>query len=123
MNMIRATVRDPQPRGVYDAVVQKIEERTSDAFGGSYLHWTWTARNRAGEEVPFTATSSTNFGPQAKARKWVHALLGNELTKAEARTGVDLDQLIGLPCKLVIGIVERESGTFNSVESVLPADD
>ena len=123
MALLVSTGRDPQPRGVYDAILKSVEERTSGANGGSYFLWTWVAHNRRGDEVTFTATSSLKFGPEAKPRKWVHALLGRELTKDEARAGLNTDELEGLPCKLVIGIVEREGGVFNQVEAVLPAID
>ncbi len=117
-------MKDPEPAGVYPAVLEKVEERDSEiGKGGTYLFWTFKSRNKKREEIELTGTSNTNFGPTAKPRRWAQTLLGRVLTKDEALAGMDLDELVGESCQLIIGVVEKESGTFNVIEGILPPDE
>jgi hypothetical protein len=123
MPFVRATQKDPEPAGVYKAVLERIEERDSPQGDGTYLFWAFKARNKKKEEIELTGTSSTRFGPSAKPRKWAQTLLGRTLTKDEALAGMDLDELVGASCQLVIGVTEKDAGVFNVIENVLPIDD
>jgi len=123
MPFVRAVQKDPEPAGVYKATLDRIEERDSPQGDGTYLFWAFKARNKKREEIEITGTSSTRFGPSAKPRKWAQVLLGRTLTKEEALAGMDLDELAGAGCQLVIGVVEKDTGVFNVIESVLPLDE
>lgn len=123
MPFVRATYKDPEPAGIYKATLDRIEERDSSQ-GETYLLWVFKARSKAKkDEIELTGTSSTRFGPTAKPRRWAQALLGRTLSKEEAISGMDLDELAGAACQLVIGIEEKETGTFNVIENVTAIDD
>jgi hypothetical protein len=68
---------EPLPPGLYVGKLLDIESRES--ANGEYRRWSWEILNGqyAGQKV--YANSSTNFGPQAKARQWVENILGREL--------------------------------------------
>lgn len=123
MPFVRATYKDPEPGGIYKAVLDRIEERDSPQ-GGTYLLWVFKSRKKGTkEEIELTGTSSTNFGPSAKPRRWAQALLGRTLTKDEAIAGMELGELHGAGCQLVIGVEEKEHGTFNVIENVTAIDE
>ena len=127
MPFVRSTVRDPEPPGIYTSTLISIEEKESSINGssGTYLLWTFETNSRLnkGTKTTLTGTSSTNFGPNAKPRKWVQTLLGRVLTKEEAREGLELDQLIGAQCRLLIGQVEKDDAVYNVIENITSIDD
>jgi hypothetical protein len=61
------------------------------------------------------ANTSTNFGPQAKARQWVENVLGRELEPGEQ---IGVDDLAGDKHHLMVENVKRDGRTFDSVSAV-----
>ena len=82
---------------------------------GEYRRWSWEILEGpyAGRKV--YANTSTNFGPQAKARQWVENILGREL---EAGEQVGVEDLVGGKHHLMIENVKRDGRTFDNVSSV-----
>jgi hypothetical protein len=119
--VVTFTVPKPQPvlkPGTYEAVLTGIEQREKD--GRAYLAWAFEAKTKTGT-VTLKAASSTSFGQKSKARIWTEALLGRPLEAGETVAG---DDLLGLPCLLVVGVKTRDDGSqFNSIENVLPKAD
>jgi hypothetical protein len=62
--------------------------------------------------------TTTNFvsHPNCKAYMWSKAIMRKDFNEGES---FDTDDLIGLPCRLVVGITK--DGKWNRAENVLPA--
>lgn len=71
--------------GVYDATLLGIDIQEPTAKSPNQNPWLkWTFHVYDSEEgQEMTAASSTAFGPKAKARGWVEALLARQLTPGE----------------------------------------
>lgn len=59
--------------------------------------------------------TSTNFGPQAKARQWVENILGRELKAGEQ---IGIEDLVGGKHHLMVENVKRDGRTFDNVSAV-----
>jgi hypothetical protein len=104
---------EPLPPGLYVGKLLDIEPRAS--ANGEYRRWSWRILEgpHAGRSV--YANTSTNFGPQAKARQWVENVLGREL---EAGEQVGLEDLVGGKHHLMIENVKRDGRVFDNVSAV-----
>jgi hypothetical protein len=103
----------PLPPGLYVGELLDIESRES--ANGAYRRWGWKI-----EEGPYAgrkvyANTSTNFGPQAKARQWVENILGREL---EAGEQIGTEDLVGDKHHLMVENVKRDGRTFDNVSTV-----
>ena len=103
----------PLPPGLYVGRLVDIEARES--ANGQYRRWSWEILEgpHVGQKV--YANTSTNFGPQAKARQWVENILDREL---EAGEQVDTDDLVGGKHHLMVENVKRDGRTFDNVSAV-----
>jgi hypothetical protein len=63
---------------LYVSKLLDIESRES--ANGEYKRWSWEILEGPHTGQKVYANSSTNFGPQAKARQWVENVLGRELS-------------------------------------------
>ncbi len=113
MTLWRAEDYDPLPPGLYVGGFLGVEPRESE--NGEYRRWSWEILEGpcAGRKV--YANTSTNFGPQAKARQWVENMLGRELKAGEE---VNTDDLVGGKYHLMIENVKRDGRTFDNVSNV-----
>jgi hypothetical protein len=104
---------EPLPPGLYVGKLLDIESRES--ANGEYRRWGWEILEGpfAGRKV--YANTSTNFGPQAKARQWVENILDRELAAGEQ---VGIDDLVGGKHHLMIENVKRDGRTFDNVSAV-----
>lgn len=59
----------------------------------------------------------------AGLRLAVEALEGREIPEHEAREGVDLEQYLGRPCKVVIKHNTRDGKTYDNLDAILPLDE
>ena len=103
----------PLPPGLYVGRLLDIESRES--ANGEYRRWSWEILEgpEGGRQV--YANTSTNFGPQAKARQWVENVLGREL---EAGEHVGTEDLVGDKHHLMVENVKRDGHTFDNVSGV-----
>lgn len=87
--------------GVYDATLLSIEQCEPTAKSPNQNPWLkWTFHVYDSEEgQELTAASSTAFGPKAKARQWIEALLGKKLDAGEE---IDTEGLCPKDCQVVI---------------------
>jgi hypothetical protein len=103
--------------GLYPAHLASIEERDSEH--GGYLLWKFDVPTDDEQSVAVSTVSSTKFGAQAKARKFVEALLGRTIKPGEE---IEPAELCGEACQLVVSIETLSDGsTVNRIEQVLPA--
>src|SRR5215207_4903267 len=107
---------DPLPPGLYVGELLDIESRESDkSDNGEYRRWCWEI-----VEGPYTgrkvyANTSTNFGPQAKARQWVENVWDRELENGEH---VRTEDLVGDKHHLMVENVKRDGRVFDNVSAV-----
>jgi hypothetical protein len=113
MALFTAEDYEPLPPGLYVGELSDIESRES--ANGEYRRWGWDVVEGpyAGRQV--YANTSTNFGPQAKARQWVENILGRELKSGEQ---INIEDLVGGRHHLMIENVKRDGRTFDNVSTV-----
>jgi hypothetical protein len=113
MSLWTAEDYDPLQPGLYVGELSGIESREST--NGEYRRWGWEILEGpyAGRKV--YANTSTNFGPQAKARQWVENILGREL---EAGAQIGIEDLVGGKHHLMIENVKRDGRVFDNVSAV-----
>ncbi len=104
---------EPLPPGLYVAKLLDIESRESG--NGEYRRWSWEILEGPYAGCKVYANTSTNFGPQAKARQWVENILGREL---EAGERIDIKDLGGGRHHLMVENVKRDGRTFDNVSAV-----
>jgi hypothetical protein len=111
----------PVPSGVYRAQFEGTEERESER--GGYVRWGWRiVEGELADRMVFGNTS-TNFGPQAKARGWLEAKLDRPIEPGET---VDPDELIGNVYTICVENTAPDSKgrVYDNVADVLgPADE
>jgi hypothetical protein len=113
MSLFTAEDYEPLPPGLYVGKLSDIESREST--NGEYRRWGWEILegSYAGQKV--YANTSTNFGPQAKARQWVENILSRELKAGEQ---IGIEDLVGGKHDLMIENVKRDGRTFDNVSAV-----
>jgi len=113
MSLWTAEDYEPLAPGPYVAKLSDIESRESS--NGEYRRWCWEDLQGpyAGRKV--YANTSTNFGPQAKARQWVENILDRELAAGEQ---VGIEDLVGGKHHLMVENVKRDGRTFDNVATV-----
>jgi len=116
MTLWTAEDYEPLPPGLYVGKLLDIESRKSaNGENGEYRRWGWEVLEGpyAGRKV--YANTSTNFGPQAKARQWVENILDRELAAGEQ---VGKEDLVGGKHHLMIENVKKDGRTFDNVSAV-----
>jgi hypothetical protein len=113
MALFTAEDYEPLPPGLYVGKLLDIEPRES--ANGQYRRWSWEILEGTHIGQKVYANSSTNFGPQAKARQWVENVLSREL---EAGEEIDLKDLVGAKHHLMVENVKRDGRTFDNVSAV-----
>jgi hypothetical protein len=103
----------PLPPGLYVGKLLDIESREST--NGEYRRWSWEILEGLYTGQKVYANTSTNFGPQAKARQWVENILGRQL---EAGEQVGIEDLVSGKHHLMIENVKRDDRTFDNVSAV-----
>jgi hypothetical protein len=98
---------EPLPPGLYVGKLLDIESRES--ANGEYRRWSWEVLEGPDAGRNVYANTSTNFGPQAKARQWVENILDREL---EAGEQVGIEDESGLNAGRYL--VQRGSGRGHS---------
>jgi len=104
--------------GSYPATLVAVDEQSPTAKSVSNRPWyLWNFIVHEGSEggVELSGTSSTNGGPQSKARLWVEALLQRKLAQGEQ---LDLDSFVPRDCLV---IVKHNDRGYPTVVDVLPA--
>ena len=100
--------------GTYDASLLSIELTDAAPNSPYQERWLkWLFHVYATEEgIEMTAASSTKFGPKAKARGWIEALLSRKLAPGEE---IDTDTLSPKDCQVTIK-KDPESGFARIVD-------
>ena len=113
MTLFTAEDYEPLPPGLYIGKLLDVEPRES--ANGEYRRWSWEVHDGPEAGRTLYANTSTNFGPQAKARQWVENVLGREL---EAGEQIGIEDLVGDKHHLMVENVKRDGRTFDNVSAV-----
>jgi hypothetical protein len=104
--------------GVYDAellAVDVVDAAPGAALQGPYNRWRFAIfTDLHTEPMELIANSSTAFGKQSKARRWMQAILGRAISPGEI---VNTDELCPIPCQVIVKN-DVESG-FLRIEDVM----
>lgn len=107
--------------GAYRAKLVSVEEADGTNFETGepepFRRWTFEITEEGYEGQEIFGSSSMAFGPRAKARSWVEALVGRKLERGEK---VSEEELVGKECDLGIEMKETDRGTFPRINSVHP---
>jgi len=113
MALFTAEEYKPLPPVLYVGRLLDIESRES--ANGEYRRWSWEILEGPHAGCKVYANTSTNFGPQAKARQWVENILGRELEGGEQ---VSAEDMVGEKHHLMVENVKRDGRTFDNVSAV-----
>jgi hypothetical protein len=100
------------PEGTYLGTLEKVEVGNSSF--GDYRKWSFLI-DVNGTLTPITAVTSMNTGPQAKAYRWLSAILRKPL-----KAGETLDDPVGQKAMITVG--ENAKG-FPTIIAVEPYED
>jgi len=81
----------------------------------------WWAFEIAGKSKTVAVEGMTTFaygGEKAKASKWARAILNTEPPST-----LDTDDLIGLPCRVVVVDKDKDGTTYSRVDNVISAQE
>lgn len=123
MATVTISGREPVPNGTYKARLTSVEEREDEKSGRIYFLWLFELELRDGQTRKLSATSSTEFGPRAKARGWAETLRGQPFTVEELGQRFELNDLAGTPCLVDVRTTTRDGQPFNTIATVLAAPD
>ena len=104
--------------GMYQATVVDCEEKAATANSPSedpWLSWVFLLHTGPKTGVELRTSSSKKFGPKAKARLWVEAMLGRKLADDEA---VEIEAV--LPQDVTVAVRHNDRG-YPYVSDVFPA--
>jgi hypothetical protein len=121
MAKFKAPDYTPVPSGTYATRFEGTEDRESDR--GDYVRWGWRIANGEFADRMVFGNTSMNFGPQAKARKWLESMLDRQIEPGEE---VDPDDLIGeiYTIRVENTAPDNQGRVFDNVADVLgPVDD
>jgi hypothetical protein len=106
------------PRGIYPARLVDIQ-KFSNAWGERLAFvFEVSGGEQAGKRV--VSSTATALTKRSKLGQTVAALMGRELTDAEALYGCDPKRLIGTDCRVVLGMAATRAGKpYTTVENIL----
>ena len=113
MTLWTAEDYEPLPPGLCVGKLLDIESRQS--ANSEYRRWSWEIVEGPHTGRKVYANTSTNFGPQAKARQWVENILGRQL---DAGNQVGIADLVGGKHHLMVENINRDGRTFDNVSAV-----
>lgn len=120
-----AAARLIPPNTVVDARLAAVDEHSFDNQGEMIHKFRWnfvvSLQNSDWDGKEIRGETSTNFTnhPNCKAMNWAMALTGREFENGEE---LDTDEMIGLPCKVLIKHKpDREGRPWMRVDSVFSA--
>jgi hypothetical protein len=99
--------------GVYDAVIDNIEEKTA-ADGRVYALWAFKVVDDYGDTVIVKRPTSLNFGPKSTARKFAEAALGRPIRPGET---IEYRDLIGQQLRIIVTRTTDAQGTERNAVS------
>jgi hypothetical protein len=127
MLTVKREKRTLAPAGVYPAKVASVEAEQHEQYG-QRVAFAFDLLNHSQEDgFPTRVFKSCNmlFSPKASLTGVVESLIGRRLTTEEAEAGMDLEQLVGVCCQLVLEhqVSETTGSTYAKVANIVPASE
>jgi len=105
------------PDGVYEAELSDVRE-FENAFG-ERIGFEFTIQGGEHDGATVMRSTGTNCTPKSKLAEMVYSLVGDEAENA-TQGGLDLEQLKGQRCRVLIAQGQSKSGqTYSNVEKVI----
>jgi hypothetical protein len=105
------------PSGTYSATLTNVKH--FDNAYGRRLGFEFTLQGGQLDGQRVTQSTSPNLSTQSKLTELLQALLGRPLEDHELMQGVDIDNLIGMDCNVLVQHAKTKSGqTYNNVDRV-----
>jgi len=105
--------------GTYPATLSKVT-LFQNAYG-ERVGFEFTLLGDGVEGQKVTRSTSPVLSSKGKLAEVLGGLFGRDLTPQEITGGIDLEKLIGTPCKvLVLKAKSRNGAVYSNVERVLP---
>lgn len=127
--------RKPIPAGNYFAIVcgvYDIGTQTGGQYGPKHqiiVQWELhkrkgPMRNEKGDVMTTSNFYGLSFGDLSNLRHDVEAMLGRKFTAAEAKSGYDIEELLGKPCRLQIVHDTKADGKIKDmIGTIMPLDE
>ena len=107
------------PDGTYRATLSKVTQ-----FENSYglrVGFEFTLQGKGVDGAKVMRSTSPNLSLSGKLADVLRGLLGRELKPSEADGGIDVEQLVGTECSVLVLTGRGKNGhTYRSVERVFP---
>lgn len=108
---------DVVPNGTYQATLTGI--RQFDNAYGHRIGFEFTLRGGECDGMKVMRSTSPNLSVQSKLADLLRGLLGRELEDQEIMQGVDVEDLVGTECNVLVLQSRGKSGqTYSNVEQV-----
>ena len=107
------------PDGTYKAALSKVTQ--FDNAYGQRIGFEFTLQSKGVEGEKVMRSTSPNLSPSGKLADLLRGILGRELTADELTKGVDVEELVGIMCNvLVLSSKGKNGATYSNVERVFP---
>jgi len=108
---------DVVPNGTYSAILTGI--RQFDNAYGHRIGFEFTLQGGEFDGMKVMRSTSPNLSVQSKLADLLRGLLGRSLDEQEIMQGVDVEDLVGTECKVLVLQSRGKSGqTYSNVEQV-----
>ena len=108
---------DIAPNGTYPATLTDIEQ-FSNAYGPR-IGFEFTLQGGDVDGIKVMRSTSPNLSPRSKLADLLSGLMGRAIEKEEIAQGIDIEQLIGIECKVLVLQAQTKAGqTYSNVEQV-----
>lgn len=105
------------PQGAYKAQLVKVN-RSSNAYG-ERIHFEFCLHGASVEGIVVSKSTNPVLTAKSKLAEVLHGLLGRALTPAEINKGVNVEQMIGTACNvLVLNSKSKTGATYSNVERI-----
>lgn len=107
------------PDGTYRAALSKVTQ--FDNSYGQRIGFEFTLRGKGVEGQKVLRSTSPNLSPSGKLADVLRGILARELTPEELTKGVDVEELVGIECSvLVLSAKGKNGAVYSNVERVFP---
>ena len=96
------------PDGLYPATLMGVRKFTN-AYG-ERIGFEFCLHGGEVEGEKVMLSTATNLSPRSKLADVLRGLLGRDLTDGELRDGLDLEELVGTACRVVVGQQHNRMG-------------
>lgn len=105
------------PNGTYDAKLTGIKQFQNTY--GDRVGFEFTLEGEGVEGMTVMRSTSPNLSPQSKLAELLRGLLGRDMTEFEYSNGMEIEDIVGTECKVLVLQSRGKGGaTYSNVEQV-----